>query len=186
MSANDAHPWTPVRHLAEELYKQMKKDFPEADNSYLLTESLNDCEDAWNTIMTEEQKIKYIRIAEEDRAYWAKESAKANDKTGTGNKKSKKLLDNSIVKKKKKPKDPNKPKKPMGAFFVFLNEKRNSIKQEFPDLTGTPEIGKKASEIFKSMPEPQKLMYVKRFETELAKYEEEMVEYCRKEEANKI
>ena len=42
---------------------------------------------------------------------------------------------NSKDKKKKKSKDPNQPKKPLSAFFLFSNEKRASIKTEFPDFS---------------------------------------------------
>ena len=66
MSSTDTHPWTPLRHLVEALFQQMLKDFPNADINYLFTESLLDCEDAWNTIMTQEQKNTYIKLAEED------------------------------------------------------------------------------------------------------------------------
>ena len=75
MASIDPHPWTPLRHLVEALFQQMQKDFPDADKNYLFTESLHDCQDAWNTIMTQEQKNAYVKLAEEDRDNSAQGSA---------------------------------------------------------------------------------------------------------------
>ena len=60
------------------------------------------------------------------------------------------------AKKQKAPKDPLKPKKPMGAYFLYLNEKRPSIREEFPELSMT-EISKKASEMYKQLSDKESL-----------------------------
>ena len=60
------------------------------------------------------------------------------------------------AKKLKAPKDPLKPKKPMGAYFLYLNEKRASIREEFPELSMT-DVSKKASEMYKQLSDKESL-----------------------------
>merc|ERR1712048_1087510 len=52
--------------------------------------------------------------------------------------------------KSKKKKDPNAPKKPMSAYFLFMNEKRESIKRDNPDA-GVSDIGKIAGEMWSKL-----------------------------------
>ena len=47
-------------------------------------------------------------------------------------------------------KDPNAPKRPSTAFFIWLNENRPSIKAQDPGLSVT-EVGKKAGELWKKL-----------------------------------
>eukprot|EP00494_Astrolonche_serrata_P002420 UN02426 len=47
------------------------------------------------------------------------------------------------------PTDPNKPKQPMSAYFLFANDNRNSMTKKNPDATMT-EIGKLLGEAWKS------------------------------------
>lgn len=60
-------------------------------------------------------------------------------------------------KNKKIKKDPNKPKRSMSSFMFFAKEKRQSIKEQYPDIKIT-EIGKKLSELWKKLtPEEKKV-----------------------------
>lgn len=57
--------------------------------------------------------------------------------------------------KKRKKKDPNKPKRGMSSFMYFANEKRAGVRDKFPGLKVT-EIGKKLSEMWKELSEDEK------------------------------
>ncbi len=50
--------------------------------------------------------------------------------------------------KARKPKDPNAPKRPKSAFFLFSDERRASVKAEFPDLK-MPDVAKKLGQMWK-------------------------------------
>ncbi|XVF35774.1 hypothetical protein REPUB_Repub18cG0175300 [Reevesia pubescens] len=54
---------------------------------------------------------------------------------------------------KKAAKDPNKPKRPASAFFVFMEEFRRQYKEEHPDNKSVSAVGKAGVEKWKSMAE---------------------------------
>ncbi|PPD88339.1 hypothetical protein GOBAR_DD14748 [Gossypium barbadense] len=66
-------------------------------------------------------------------------------------------VDRSSIRKakreKKAKKDPNKPKRPPSAFFVFLEEFRTPFKKENPNVKAVSAVGKAAGEMWKSMSE---------------------------------
>lgn len=76
--------------------------------------------------------------------------------------------------KKGKKKDPNAPKRPMSAYFLWLNENRDQIKKDNPDFAIT-EISKKAGELWRGLEDKSKWekMQVKAKE----EYEEKMAAY---------
>ena len=53
-------------------------------------------------------------------------------------------------KKKSKTKLPGQPKRPMSAYFLWMNENREQIKKDHPGLT-IAEFGKKAGELWKNL-----------------------------------
>ena len=72
----------------------------------------------------------------------AKRAAKRSaSKSGGGEKKERKS---------KKTKLPGQPKRPMSAYFLWMNESREQIKKDHPGLS-IAEFGKKAGELWKSM-----------------------------------
>lgn len=80
------------------------------------------------------------------------------------------------VKKAKKAKDPNAPKKAMSAFMIFSNEQRNNIKAQNPE-SSFGEIGRKVGEAWKGLSDKQKQVYVKKAEQDKKRYESEMQTY---------
>ncbi|XP_015791766.1 FACT complex subunit Ssrp1 [Tetranychus urticae] len=78
-------------------------------------------------------------------------------------------------KKSKKDKDSDRPKKPMTAYFLWLNENRERLKKEHPGLSLT-ELTKKAAEIWrtnvgdKSKWEKQSQEAKKKYEVDMAAY----------------
>jgi len=46
--------------------------------------------------------------------------------------------------------DPDKPKRPQSAYFIWMNENRSQLKEQFPGISIT-ELTKKAGEMWKEM-----------------------------------
>lgn len=88
------------------------------------------------------------------------------------------------VKKKavKKPtKDPNKPKRPPSAFFVFMEEFRVQFKEKHPNNKSVAAVGKAAGEKWKSLSDAEKAPYVEKAEKRKKDYEKVMVAYNKKQ-----
>ncbi|PIA59383.1 hypothetical protein AQUCO_00400335v1 [Aquilegia coerulea] len=95
--------------------------------------------------------IKRRGIVEKDK----KEALKpVNDRKVGKRKAAVKADKTNTLKSKKKTstyKDPNKPKRPPSAFFVFLEDFRKTFKQEHPTVKAVSAVGKAAGEKWKSM-----------------------------------
>ncbi|KAE9459607.1 hypothetical protein C3L33_08495, partial [Rhododendron williamsianum] len=87
------------------------------------------------------------------------------------------------TKKKKKEKDPLKPKQPMSAFFVFANARRAALVAENKSVV---EVAKITGEEWKNMTEKQKKPYEKIANKNKEKYAEEMEAYKQKKEEEAI
>ncbi|KAF2324794.1 hypothetical protein GH714_017103 [Hevea brasiliensis] len=61
-------------------------------------------------------------------------------------------------------KDPNKPKRPASAFFVFMEEFREQYKKEHPKNKSVAAVGKAGGDRWKSMSEADKAPYVAKAE----------------------
>ncbi|KAA0066123.1 high mobility group B protein 7 [Cucumis melo var. makuwa] len=77
-------------------------------------------------------------------------------------------------KKGKKDKDPNAPKRPPTAFFIFMDDFRKSFKEANPDSKGVKEVAKEGGEKWKSMTDED--------EKETEEIEEKQVEEITEEE----
>ncbi|XP_010248937.1 PREDICTED: high mobility group B protein 7-like [Nelumbo nucifera] len=80
-------------------------------------------------------------------------------------------------KKEKKVKDPNIPKRPPTAFFVFMEEFRKVYKEEHPDNKNVSVVSKEAGEKWKSMSDEEKKPYLDRVAGLKAEYEKAMEAY---------
>ena len=78
-------------------------------------------------------------------------------------------------------KDPNKPKRPASAFFVFMEEFRESYKKEHPKNKSVAAVGKAGGEKWKSMSEADKAPYVAKAEKRKADYEKELKSYNKRQ-----
>ncbi|XVE94328.1 hypothetical protein REPUB_Repub01dG0271800 [Reevesia pubescens] len=78
---------------------------------------------------------------------------------------------------KKAAKDPNKPKRPASAFFVFMEEFRKQYKEEHPDNKSVSAVGKAGVEKWKSMAEVEKAPYVEKAEKRKTEYNKKMQAY---------
>lgn len=75
------------------------------------------------------------------------------------------------AKKGKKVKNPNAPKRPPTAFFIFMDDFRKSFKEANPDCKSVSTVAKEGGEKWKSMTEEEKQPYVDRAAELKAEYE---------------
>ncbi len=78
-------------------------------------------------------------------------------------------------------KDPNKPKRPASAFFVFMEEFREHYKKDHPKNKSVAAVGKAGGEKWKSMSDADKAPYVAKAEKRKADYEKELKNYNKRQ-----
>ncbi|KAK9691469.1 hypothetical protein RND81_09G198700 [Saponaria officinalis] len=76
-----------------------------------------------------------------------------------------------------KVKDPNMPKRPLTAYFLFLEDFRKTYKEEHPDSKGVKELAKEAGLKWKAMTDEEKKQYVDKAAELKAEHEKAMEEY---------
>ncbi|XP_022141388.1 high mobility group B protein 7 [Momordica charantia] len=64
-----------------------------------------------------------------------------------------------VEKRGKKDRDPNAPKRPPTAFFIFMDDFRKSYKEDHPDSKGGKEVAKEGGEKWKSLTDEEKKPY---------------------------
>ncbi|CAI8588471.1 unnamed protein product [Vicia faba] len=78
---------------------------------------------------------------------------------------------------KKAAKDPNKPKRPPSAFFVFMAEFRESFKKENPNNKSVAVVGRAGGKEWKALSEAEKAPYVATAEKKKEEYEKAIRAY---------
>ncbi|XP_043692488.1 high mobility group B protein 3-like [Telopea speciosissima] len=86
----------------------------------------------------------------------------------------------NVVKEKSKKKDSGAPKRPAGAFFVFMEEFRKTYKENFPDNKSISAVGKAGGEKWKSMTDSEKAPYFAKAANRKAEYEKALESYNQK------
>jgi len=76
----------------------------------------------------------------------------------------------------KKVKDPNAPKQPLSAYFLFQNQERDKIKQANPNFS-ICEVAKELGKRWSEMPQSEKQRYTQQAEEGRHKYDQDMAEY---------
>ena len=74
-------------------------------------------------------------------------------------------------------KDPNKPKRPASAFFVFMEEFRKQYKKEHPNNKSVAAVGKAGGDKWKSMSDAEKAPYINKAEKRKTEYNKSMQAY---------
>ncbi|KAF8700653.1 hypothetical protein HU200_033999 [Digitaria exilis] len=87
------------------------------------------------------------------------------------------------VRRVKAEKDPNKPKRPPSAFFVFMEEFRKDYKEKHPNVKHVSVIGKAGGDKWKSLSDAEKAPYVSKAEKLKAEYNKKMDAYNNKQQA---
>ncbi|CAE5958081.1 unnamed protein product [Arabidopsis arenosa] len=77
-------------------------------------------------------------------------------------------------------KDPNKPKRPSSAFFVFMEDFRETYKKEHPKNKSVAAVGKAGGEKWKSLSDSEKAPYVAKADKRKVEYEKNMKAYNKK------
>ncbi|XVF35819.1 hypothetical protein REPUB_Repub19eG0003600 [Reevesia pubescens] len=78
-------------------------------------------------------------------------------------------------------KDPNKPKRPASAFFVFMEEFREQYKRDHPKNKSVAAVGKAGGDKWKSLSEAEKKPFVDKAEKRKVEYEKNMKAYNKKQ-----
>ncbi|MED6220144.1 High mobility group [Stylosanthes scabra] len=81
------------------------------------------------------------------------------------------------AKKKAAPKDPNKPKRPPSAFFVFMSDFREEYKKENPNNKSVAVVGKAGGARWKSMSDAEKAPYHAKAQKNKLAYEDDIRAY---------
>ncbi|KQJ91374.1 HMG1/2-like protein [Brachypodium distachyon] len=81
------------------------------------------------------------------------------------------------VRKTKAEKDPNQPKRPPSAFFVFMEGFRKDYKEKHPDVKQVSVVGKAGGAEWKSLSDAEKAPFVAKAEKLKAEYNKKMVAY---------
>ncbi|CAL1374727.1 unnamed protein product [Linum trigynum] len=87
------------------------------------------------------------------------------------------------VEKQASAKDPNKPKRPASAFFVFLEEFRKVYKEENPNVKAVSAVGKAGGEKWKSLSSEEKAPYEAKAAKRKSDYQKLMNVYNKKQES---
>jgi hypothetical protein len=93
----------------------------------------------------------------------------------------KSILSSETVKKSKKSKDPNAPKRAKTSYILFCVSKRDEIKESNPDMSAK-DIIKELGTMWRSLSDDEKTEYVNLANEDKERYEEEMKSYVPSED----
>ncbi|GAV62349.1 HMG_box domain-containing protein [Cephalotus follicularis] len=88
------------------------------------------------------------------------------------------------AKKEKKGQDPNMPKRPPTAFFIFMDDFRKTFKEANPDSKGAKEVAKEGGVKWRSMTDEEKIHYQDKANELKNDYEKAMENYKAKNKDN--
>ena len=116
--------------------------------------------------MTDKEKKRFAEMAEKDKQRYDREMASYTPPAGEGGKKRKK-------------KDPNAPKRPLSAFFLFCHDERPAVKAIYPNHS-VGEVAKELGERWNKVTPEVKSKYEAKAQTEKGRYEKEVTIYKNK------
>ncbi|KAI3778457.1 hypothetical protein L2E82_07765 [Cichorium intybus] len=108
------------------------------------------------------------------------QTMKGGKSSGATRKADPKLAVKKTAAKGKAAKDPNKPKRPASAFFVFMEEFRKQFKVENPENKSVAAVGKAGGAKWKSMSDAEKAPYAAKADKRKKEYEKDMASYNKK------
>ncbi|XP_029924757.1 high mobility group protein B1a [Myripristis murdjan] len=138
--------------------EEHKKKHP--DTSVNFAEFSKKCSERWKT-MSSKEKGKFEELAKQDKARYEREMKNYVPPRGE---------------KKKRFKDPNAPKRPPSAFFIFCAEFRPKVKSESPGLS-IGDVAKKLGEMWNSTTAEDKQPFEKKAAKLKEKYEKDIAAY---------
>ncbi|XP_043716853.1 high mobility group B protein 7-like isoform X3 [Telopea speciosissima] len=122
-----------------------------------------------------ESRIK-MKLEAVERATEVKKPAEKKRKPASSEPKAKKS------KSGKKVKDPNAPKRPPTAFFLFMDDFRKSYKEENPDGKDVKVVAKEGGAKWKSLTDEEKQTYIDRVQELKEEYEKALETYKEQDE----
>ncbi|XP_063166242.1 high mobility group protein B2 [Candoia aspera] len=143
--------------------EEHKKKHP--DSSVSLSEFSKKCSERWRSI-SDKEKSKFGEMAKGDKIRYERE------------------MKDYIPSKERKKKDPNAPKRPLSAFFLFCSEHRPKIKSDNPGLS-IGETAKKLGEMWSEQTAKDKLPFEKKAAKLKEKYEKDIAAYRAKDDSGK-
>ncbi|KAM9320963.1 high mobility group protein B1 [Gastrophryne carolinensis] len=138
--------------------EEHKKKHPEASVNF--AEFSKKCSERWKT-MSAKEKSKFEDMAKVDKARYEREMKTYVPPKGES---------------KKKFKDPNAPKRPPSAFFLFSSEFRPKIKAEHPGAS-IGDVAKKLGEMWNNTSQEDKVPYEKKADKLKEKYKKDVAAY---------
>ncbi len=127
------------------------------------TEFSKKCAERWKQ-MTEKEKKRFAEMADKDKQRYDKEMATYTPPAVDG------------AKGKRKKKDPNAPKRPLSAFFLFCHDERPAVKLIYPAYS-VGEIAKELGERWAKVSPEAKQKYEASAQIEKVRYEKDMANY---------
>ncbi|XP_066527622.1 high mobility group protein B2-like isoform X2 [Hoplias malabaricus] len=134
--------------------EELKRKSPNAPVNY--SQLFMSCFERWKALGASE-KSRFEEMEFSDKVRYEEELKSYTPPKGTG-------------KKERKKKDPNTPRRPLSAFFIFCSENRPLVKSEYPKLT-ISEIAKKLVEMWCKMSSDERLPFEKKAALLRGKYE---------------
>ncbi|XP_042355079.1 high mobility group protein B1a [Plectropomus leopardus] len=144
--------------------EEHKKKHPEASVNF--AEFSKKCSERWKT-MSAKEKGKFEELARQDKARYEREMMSYVPPKGG---------------KKKKYKDPNAPKRPPSAFFIFCSEYRPKVKGETPGLS-IGDVARRLGEMWNGTASEDKQPFERKAAKLKEKYEREVAAYRAKSKA---
>ncbi|KAM9314310.1 high mobility group protein B2-like [Pholidichthys leucotaenia] len=145
--------------FVQECRNEHKKKHP--GTSVVFTEFSRKCSERWKT-MSSTEKGKFDEMAKKDKVRYDREMKSYVPPKG--------------AKQGKKKKDPNAPKRPPSAFFVFCADHRSKIKEDNPGIS-IGDIAKKLGEMWATQTAKDKAPYEAKASKLKEKYEKDMAAY---------
>lgn len=126
------------------------------------TEFSKKCAERWKQ-MTDKEKKRFADMAEKDKARYDREMAAYVPPAGEGGRKRKK-------------KDPNAPKRPLSAFFLFCHDERPAVKVIHPNY-GVGDVAKELGDRWNKVSPETKQKYEQKAGKDKIRYEQDMAIY---------
>ncbi|XP_037632144.1 high mobility group protein B1b [Sebastes umbrosus] len=138
--------------------EEHKKKHPEASVNF--AEFSKKCSERWKT-MSQKEKGKFEDMAKQDKVRYERDMENYDPPKGQ---------------KRKRFKDPNAPKRPPSAFFLFCADFRPKVKSDYPGLT-IGDTAKKLGEMWNSSSAENKQPYERKAAKLKEKYDKDIVAY---------
>ena len=118
--------------------------------------------------MTDKEKKRFAEMAEKDKLRYDKEMSTYTPPMGEGGRGG-----------KRKKKDPNAPKRPLSAFFIFCQDERPAVKEAHPTYS-VGDVAKDLGEKWNKIAPEVKQKYEAKAQIEKGRYEKDMANYKNK------